>query len=169
MSRVLAGLAAGFVATLVLSALMVMKAAIGLMPELDIARMLGTMLGAGPSWGWAGHLFIGTVLWGLLFAWLEPRLPGSRPWIRGVAFGLGAWLLMTVLVMPMAGAGLFGLRLGIMAPIMTALLHAIFGAVLGATFASLAGPGRIEIAAQRIGGRPGRTMTGSTPDNRPSP
>jgi hypothetical protein len=34
------------------------------------------------------------------------------------------------MLMPMAGAGLFGMKIGFMAPIMTRVLHAIFGAVL---------------------------------------
>lgn len=34
-------------------------------------------------------------------------------------------------MMPMAGKGLFGMHIGIMAPTMTLVLHLIFGAVLG--------------------------------------
>ncbi len=128
------GLVAGFAATVVLSALMIAKGAMGLMPELEIARMLGTMLGDGPGVGWLAHFMIGTLLWGVLFAWLDPTLPGSSHMMKGVIFGLGAWLLMMIIVMPMAGAGFFGLNLGLMAPIMTLLLHAIFGAVLGGVY-----------------------------------
>ena len=50
-------------------------------------------------------------------------------------FGIGAWLLMMIAVMPMAGAGPFGLKFGPMAPVMTLVLHAIFGAVLGGVYA----------------------------------
>ena len=128
---------AGFVATVVLSVLMLMKAMMGIMPDLDIAQMLGSMMGTGPAMGWVGHFFIGTVLWGLLFSFLAPHLPGSSNWQRGIVFGLGAWLIMMIMVMPMAGAGLFGLRMGPMAPVMTAMLHAIFGAVLGGVFGAL--------------------------------
>ena len=35
------------------------------------------------------------------------------------------------MVMPMAGAGLFGMKLGMMAPLMTWVLHLVFGAVMG--------------------------------------
>jgi len=38
---------------------------------------------------------------------------------------------MMVVLMPMAGAGLFGMSMGVMAPVMTLVLHLIFGAVLG--------------------------------------
>lgn len=34
-------------------------------------------------------------------------------------------------------AGMFGMKLGMMAPIMTLMLHAVFGAVLGGVFAKL--------------------------------
>lgn len=44
---------------------------------------------------------------------------------------------MMIIVMPMAGAGLFGLNIGIMAPVATLILHLIFGAVLGYTYAKL--------------------------------
>ncbi|MEX0627252.1 MAG: hypothetical protein WD230_01325 [Cucumibacter sp.] len=44
---------------------------------------------------------------------------------------------MMILPLPMAGAGFFGLNLGIGAPIATLVLHIIFGIVLGGTYGSL--------------------------------
>ena len=135
---------AGFIATVVLSALMIAKMLMGLMPELNAIRMLTVMahgmLGtpATPAVGWALHFFIGTVLWGGLFALIGNRLPGSGPLSRGLSFGVLAWVLMMVMVMPLAGAGLFGLKLGLMAPVMTLMLHLVYGAVLGLGQARLA-------------------------------
>ena len=43
-------------------------------------------------------------------------------------------MMMVVVLMPMAGGGLFGLKLGVSAPIMTLMLHLIFGAVFGAYY-----------------------------------
>lgn len=134
---------AGFAATVVLSLLMIMKASTGLMPQLNVIAMLGGMshgaIGVGgPGIGWLMHFLIGTVLWGLLFAVLYDRLPGSGAVAKGMAFSVLAWLLMMILAMPMAGAGLFGLGLGMMAPVMTLVLHLIWGAVLGAAFRALA-------------------------------
>jgi hypothetical protein len=37
----------------------------------------------------------------------------------------------------MAGAGLFGVKLGMIAPVMTLILHLIWGAVLGYTYGKL--------------------------------
>nr|WP_240920905.1 DUF6789 family protein [Pseudoalteromonas sp. Z9A5] len=55
--------------------------------------------------------------------------------MKGITFGLGAWLLMMIGPMPMSGAGLFGLSMGIMAPVLTLELHIAFGATMGLTFA----------------------------------
>jgi len=41
-------------------------------------------------------------------------------------------------MMPMAGAGVFGLDLGMAAPVMTLMLHLVFGAVLGAVYGTRA-------------------------------
>jgi hypothetical protein len=127
---------AGFVATAVLSVLMVMKSVMGVMPELDVIAMLAKMMGSSPAMGWVSHFVIGTVVWGGLFVWLAPYLPGGSYWLKGVVFGVGAWLMMMVAVMPMAGAGLFGMNFGMMAPVMTLVLHIIFGAVLGGVYSA---------------------------------
>jgi len=73
-------------------------------------------------------------VWGSLFPIFDAIVPGGSHWLKGTLFGIGAWLLMMILVMPMAGAGLFGMALGIMVPIATLVLHLIFGAVLGGTY-----------------------------------
>lgn len=139
MQKIWHGIVAGFVATVVLSALMLMKSAMGLMPQVNAIQML-TEMGATyaglplyPWIGWLMHFFIGTIMWGILFALIEPGLPGGY-WLRGVVFSIGAWILMMIIPMPMAGAGLFGLDLGIGAPIATLILHIVFGAVLGAVY-----------------------------------
>jgi hypothetical protein len=133
------GIVAGFVATVVLSAMMVMKQSMGLMPELNPIAMISSMAGlTSPIVGWIGHFVIGTVFWGAGFAILGPYLPGPY-WLRGIVFAIGAWLLMMILVMPMAGAGLFGVALGMMTPVATLLLHIVFGLVLGGVYGLLGG------------------------------
>ncbi|CAB3803547.1 hypothetical protein LMG28614_05846 [Paraburkholderia ultramafica] len=42
--------------------------------------------------------------------------------------------MMMIIMMPMAGAGLFGMALGMPAPVMTLVLHLVFGAVLGLVY-----------------------------------
>jgi hypothetical protein len=137
MKHLFSGLAAGLVATVVLSVMMVAKTMMGVMPELDVIVMLSAMMGAPALVGWLAHFMIGTLAWGGGFALLHDAIPGSNTIARGVVFGIAAWLGMMIMVMPMAGAGFFGMALGLMAPMMTLALHIVFGAVLGATFQAL--------------------------------
>jgi len=132
-----AGVISGFVATVVLSILMIAKAKMGVMPDLNAIKMLAGMMGAPLIMGWVAHFVIGTVIWGVLFAALADKLPGGVM-SSAIIFSIGAWLMMMIGPMPMAGAGLFGLHIGMMAPIATLMLHIIWGVVLGITYGRLA-------------------------------
>lgn len=144
MNRYASGMIAGLIATIVLSIIMLIKASMGIMPNLDpihmLAQMLHSRMGlpATPVLGWIMHFVIGTVVWGIAFALVAPSLPGQSAVIKGTIFATGAWLLMMLIPMPMSGAGLFGLNIGLMAPVMTLVLHWIWGAVLGLMFQRLA-------------------------------
>ena len=141
MAHLSKGIFAGFIATIVLSLLMIMKAMMGMMPNLNVIAMLTHMSGASsPLVGWVMHFMIGSVVWGGLFALLYDRIPGGSALMKGIVFGVGAWLLMMVMVMPMAGAGLFGMNFGMAAPVMTLMLHIIFGMVLGLVYGFRAAP-----------------------------
>jgi hypothetical protein len=131
------GMVAGLIATVVLSILMLMKQAMGIMPKLNVIAMLADMTQTGAAVGWIMHFVIGVVLWGGGFALLVDRLPGGSVPVKGIVFAVAAWLLMMIVVMPMAGAGFFGMSLGIMAPIATLMLHIIFGWVLGFSYHKL--------------------------------
>ncbi|CAN5147453.1 hypothetical protein BH24PSE2_BH24PSE2_06790 [soil metagenome] len=137
--RTINGIIAGFIATIVLSLLMLMKSAMGMMPEVNVIQMLAKMgsmyagLPLNPMVGWVMHFVIGSIAWGAIFAWATSVLPGGFV-MKGIVFSVAAWVLMMIGPMPMAGAGLFGLNLGVAAPIATLVLHIIFGAVLGGTF-----------------------------------
>jgi uncharacterized membrane protein YagU involved in acid resistance len=140
-SSIKSGLIAGFAATCVLSLLMLLKGSVGLLPQLnpihDIVDVADKFTGADfPSaLGWAGHFFLGTIVWGLVFAWLEAALPGV-PIVKGLLFGFFAWVLMMVLFMPLAGQGFFGFKNGPPAAVASLILHLIYGAVLGLVYAS---------------------------------
>lgn len=127
------GIWVGFLATVVLSVLMMAKHAMGLMPELDPIGMITGMLGASTqAVGWGMHFMIG-IIWGIAFALMSRRFPGAF-WVKGMLFSVGPWLIMMTVLMPMAGAGFFGVDLSMAAPVMTLMLHLIFGAVLGAIY-----------------------------------
>ena len=130
--RLIPGALAGLVATLVLSAIMMAKSMMGLMPELDVITMLAGMMGAGLAMGWIAHFMIG-IGYGVVLSIVENAFELSLT-LKGMLLGALGWLVMMVAVMPMAGAGLFGLELGMPVPVMTLVLHLIFGAVLGFTY-----------------------------------
>ena len=134
MNTLINSIISSFVATVALSVVMIFKSMMGLMPELNVITMLGNMMGGSLAIGWMAHFIIGTVVWGAVFALLSRSLPGKIRVSTGMVFGAAAWLLMMIFVMPMAGAGLFGLRLGMAAPVMTLMLHALYGAILALTF-----------------------------------
>jgi len=139
------GLIAGFVATLVLSVLFVMKSAMGITPELDIIVMLSAMMGTPLAMGWVAHFMIGTIVWGGLFAVANSVIPGKSQTVKGILLGIAAWLMMMIVVMPMAGAGLFGSAFGMIGSAMPLMLHLIFGAVLGFSY-GLLGENKTETA-----------------------
>jgi len=142
------GMFAGFIATIALSVVMVLKTIMGMLPNMNAIKMLAGMahgylgLPMMPAIGWLFHFLIGSVIWGLLFALLYDRLPGRTATAKGIVFGTLAWVLLMLIVMPMAGAGLFGLHIGIGAPVATLVLHWIYGAVLGSVYSKIlaAGP-----------------------------
>ena len=154
MSCTIRSMVAGFIATVVLSLLMLMKGAAGLMPALNPIAMLTDMAHAkmgmppSPIIGWVAHFMIGTILWGILFKLLYSWLPGGNALLKGASFSVLAWLMMMILPMPMAGAGLFGMKLGMMAPVMTLMMHLVWGAVLGYTYGWLAADAAAARAAR---------------------
>lgn len=135
------GLTAGFAASAALGALMIIKTQLGILPELnpiwDIVAILDRYTGLKfpPDTGWVGHFLIGTVGWGILYTWIRKTLPGPAV-VKGMIFGMLAWLAMMIVFMPLAGHGFFGLSLGIAVPVATFVLHLVFGAVLGAVYES---------------------------------
>ena len=143
MSTYARSMMAAFVATVALSLLMLLKGMMGLMPAMNPIDMLAGMaharmgMPASPAIGWMAHFVIGTVLWGVLFALLYRTLPGATALAKGLSFSVLAWLLMMIMPMPMAGMGLFGMKLGMMAPVMTLMMHLVWGAVLGYVYGKL--------------------------------
>ena len=139
------GLTAGFAASAAVGALMIIKTQLGILPELnpigDIVAIVDRYTGLQfpPDTGWIGHFVIGAVGWGVIYTWIRKLLPGPAV-VRGLIFGVLAWLVMMIVFMPVAGHGFFGLSLGIAAPLATFAQHLVFGAVLGAVYAAPEAP-----------------------------
>ena len=141
MNRNVQGLIAGAIATAVLSALMLIKGAMGLLPQFNVIAMLAGTLGGGPIVGWIAHVAIGVVLYGLAIANLSHVLPGGSATVKGIVLGVIGWLAMMLVAMPVMGGGFFASDLGVPVVVATLVLHLIFGAVLGFGFGRLGGDG----------------------------
>jgi len=130
MNKLKSGVVAGLVATGILSVMMIIKAKMGLMPELNIIHMLAGMIGAGVVVGWIMHFMVG-IGYGIAFSQINQLLPSKNMLVKGIIIGIVGWIVMMIMLMPMMGAGMFAMKMGMMAPMMTLILHIIFGAVLG--------------------------------------
>jgi hypothetical protein len=132
----------GFVGTAVMTAMMYMVAPMmGL--HMDIAQMLGSMLGNNWMAGMMMHFVNGTIIFPLIYAYvLYQWLPGA-PTAKGTSWGVILWLLAQVMVMPMMGGGFFSMAMGGMMAAMGSLIgHVLYGSILGA----VAGTGAPEVA-----------------------
>lgn len=136
MNKIVKGILAGLIATIVLSVLMIMKGKMGLMPDLNVIKMLASKMGGALAMGWIAHIAIG-LGYGVLFALFSENIPTSGNVTKGMILGVVGWLMMMFVIMPMMGAGMFAQNMGMKAPIMTLILHLIFGATLGFSFNKL--------------------------------
>ncbi len=121
----------GLVGTIVLTMLMYIGAPMMGVPKMDIAAMLGSMLG-GWTMGMLMHFVNGTILFPLVYAFvLFSKLRGG-PVTKGILWGATLWLVAGVMVMPIMGAGFFGTANGgMMAAAASLIGHIVYGALLG--------------------------------------
>ena len=122
----------GLVGTLAMTGMMYVVAPM-MGVRMDIAAMLGSMLGGSWAAGMAMHFINGTVVFPLVYGYLlVSRLPGP-PVVRGALWGIALWLIAQTMVMPMMGAGLFSAAAGGMVAAVGSLVgHLLYGAILGA-------------------------------------
>lgn len=126
----------GLAGTLMMTAMMYVAAPMmGL--QMDIAGMLGSMLGGSWTAGLMMHLLNGVVVFPLVFTLaLASRLPGSWA-VRGALWGGALWLIAQLVVMPMMGGGIFSSAMGGPMAAMASLVgHLLYGGVFGAVAGS---------------------------------
>ena len=149
--RLIDGLSAGLAGTLAMSALMLLKDRLSLVPQVDLIRdlrhviQISTGLKTPFLLGGLIHLILGSYVFGGVFAILFDYLSGS-PAMRGVYFCLAIWVLLMLTAFPLLGHGFFGFGrgLGPTPAATTLLLHLVYGLALGIAFGSVQttrGPG----------------------------
>jgi uncharacterized membrane protein YagU involved in acid resistance len=122
----------GIAGTLTMSLMMRFVAPMMVGQPMDIAAMLGNMMGNNYAMGMAVHIMLGVLVFPLIYAILVFRFLPGAPLIKGMTWGLILWLLAETLVMPMAGAGFFMSEIGGMKAVMAALMgHLVYGGLLG--------------------------------------
>lgn len=125
--------AAGFVGTLVMTLMMYFVSPVMMAMKMDIAAMLGSMLGVSWAAGMMMHFVNGSLIFPAIYTYLLfERLPGS-PALRGAMWGTILWIVAQTVVMPMMGAGFFSSQMGgMMAAVGSLVGHLIYGGLLGA-------------------------------------
>ncbi len=110
---------AGFCGTVVHSLLMLVHGTSGPLPGFqpneDIQRGLSWLAGAEVHAGlvWLLSFVNGAIVWGFVFGQTYRFLPGKSSWLKGVYFGVCAWLVMGLLFFPLVDRGIFAAKLGL--------------------------------------------------------
>lgn len=135
MSRVKNGIVAGLTATVIVAAVEAINMYVLKMFDpfpLIVAKMFG--LPGNAAAGWALHILFGIVVLGGAFGLLYDRLPTKVAMAKGIAFAVGAWVVLMIyatMIVPgqriLPSGGFEGMAWML-------ITHAIYGAVLGATF-----------------------------------
>ena len=147
--RSLKSMAGGLAGTVAMTMMMRFVAPMMLGHPMDIAGMLGNMMGGSWVIGMAAHLMNGVVIFPLVYGFLAFRYLPGPPVLRGVLWGTVLWLVAEAMVMPIAGAGFFSSEIGGAKAVFAALMgHLVYGVLLG----YIAGAA-VPDAAQRATGR----------------
>ena len=153
----ISSLLAGFGATSVHIALMTIKHRAGILPEFepyeDLQRMLSsvTAMSLESPFSWLLPYINGALILGFVFGKLYIHLPGRTAIVKGGAFGLAAWLMMGLGLLPLAGRGVFAHELGLgafPAALMFAMLM-MYAIVMSMLYAWLTAPPRTKAESHR--------------------
>ena len=139
--RLTMGLMAGLVAALVYGLVQLVNTALGWVPQFNPPEVAARLLNsdANPVLGWLLHFAVYGLVLGLLFGVVGPKLSRIGYAMRGILFALITWAVVSFVILPVGGAGLFGLRFGYDAVPLILIVHLLYGATLGGTFAKLMG------------------------------
>jgi uncharacterized membrane protein YagU involved in acid resistance len=125
-------IAGGFGGTTVLTLMMRFVAPMITGQSVDMPEKLGDMSGLGLIGGMIIHFFIGSVIFGLIYAFVLFRLLPGAPWQKGLLSGVIFWLGLQIVMMPMIGGGVFSSQMGgVKTVVATLIAHLVYGTTLG--------------------------------------
>src|ERR1051326_5666589 len=113
LARIWPPMVAGLAGSAAHSGLMIVKSRAGLLPSFqpydDLQRLLGGLVGGsgGPAAPWILSFVNGALVLGFLFGRIYRLLPGRSGAVKGLVFGLVAWVVMGLIFFPLLGRGLF--------------------------------------------------------------
>jgi hypothetical protein len=122
----------GIAGTVMMTLMMHFVAPMMVGQPMDIAALIGGMMGDNYMVGMVMHIMMGVILFPMIYVFVVFRfVPGPAP-VRGIVWGVVLWLMAAAVVMPMAGAGFFMSEIGGMKAVIAALMgHVVYGALLG--------------------------------------
>lgn len=78
-------------------------------------------------------------IWGLIFGAVVSLAGLEGSFLTGAAFALLPWLVLGLVMLPKAGAGVFGTKVSKKIPVVSLIMHLIWGAIAGTVFSLLTG------------------------------
>lgn len=111
---------------------------------LGITGALGVTLAPALAPAFVYHMMVWGGIFGFLF--LLPFMPGSVV-LRGVIYGLAPSAVQCLIVFPADGAGILGLNLGVLTPILVLIFNTVWGIVTAYLFVRAGGDGTAAAAA----------------------
>lgn len=92
----------------------------------DIPNLLGSKVGLGLPYGVLGH-YVNGILLGVLYAGISPSLWGPN-WLRTLLFVTAETVaLVWFFMFPLLGAGIAGIKLGSLIPLISLARHIAYG------------------------------------------
>jgi hypothetical protein len=121
------GLIGGIVGAIVLAIIMTaMEAKIKIVPPAILAEKFLGDAGKKPM-----VLFVRFAIWGLIYGVALGMGYARSGAVGGATFAILPWLVLNLVMLPMAGAGLGGTKKWNMMPVMSLVGHIVWGAVAG--------------------------------------
>jgi hypothetical protein len=136
MVNIKSAISGGIVATVVTGSMILMNHAIHRLPDVGIGPALATMVGLSDHVvvGWLAFIVLAVAGCSIAFAFVAPKIPLQSYLMKGLACGVGCWLLMMLVFMPLSGAGIFGMNRGHILAAVAIVLNLVYWVVLSLVY-----------------------------------